>query len=147
MTIKVTGLSETRRMLNNIERFLRSTKPMKAITKDVKKRVEERTAKGRDYKNRKFEPYSPAYAKRKKKKLVNLDDTGEMLGALRTKVISPKHGRVLIKGRRAIIANIHTTGTGKQPLREFMAITKTGEAQIVKKHYDDPLLRILGRGK
>lgn len=147
MSISINGLRETRAMLNNVERFLRSTKPMKAITEDVKERVEERTAKGRDYKNRKFKPYSLAYAKKKKKTLVNLKDSGEMLGALRTQVINPKHGRVLIKGRRAIIANIHTTGTGKQPERDFMNITKTGEAKIVKEHYDDPLLKILRRGK
>ncbi len=147
MTISINGLRETRAMLNKVERFLLSTKPMKLILKDVKERIEDRTAKGKDYKNRKFEPYSEAYAKRKKKTTVDLDDTGEMLDALKTRVISPKHGVVEIKGRRAIIANIHTTGTGKMPERKFMAITKTGEAKIVKKRYDDPLLKILRRGK
>ncbi len=147
MTVKVTGLGETRAMLNRVERFLLSTKPMKLILRDVKERVEDRTASGKDYRGHKFEPYSKAYAKRKKKTKVDLDDSGEMLGTLKTKVISPKHGVVEIRGRRAIIANIHTTGTGKQPEREFMNITKSGEAKIVKKHYDDPLLRILGRGK
>jgi hypothetical protein len=119
---------------------------MELILEDVKEKVEDKTASGKDYRGHKFEPYSKAYAKRKKKKKVDLRVTGEMLDALRTRVINPKHGVVEIKGRRAIIANIHTTGTGKQPLREFMAITKSGEVKIVKKRYDDPLLRILGRG-
>ncbi len=147
MSVSINGLGETRAMLNNVERFLLSTKPMKLIVRDVRDRIKERTASGKDYKNVTFEPYSKAYAKRKKKTVVDLDDTGKMLKALKTKVINPKHGRVFIKGNRAIIANIHTTGTGKQPEREFMNITKTAEAKIVKEHYDDPLLRILGRGK
>ncbi len=147
MTVKVTGLGETRAMLNRVERFLLSAKPMKLIVEDVKEVIERKTASGKDYRGHKFESYSEAYAKRKKKTKVDLNDSGEMLGALKTKVINPKHGRVFIRGNRAIIANIHTTGTGKQPERDFMNITKTGEAKIVKKRYDDPLLRILGRGK
>ncbi len=147
MTVTINGLGETRAMLNKVERFLLSTKPMKLIVEDVKEVIERKTESGKDYRGHKFEPYSEAYAKRKKKTVVDLDDTGKMLRALKTKVINPKHGRVFIKGNRAIIANIHTTGTGKMPQREFMAITKSGEAKIVKKRYDDPLLKILRRGK
>jgi len=141
-------------MLEKLEDFLGSTKPMEGIVEDVKGRIEERTAKGRDYQNRSFAPYSEAYKKRKRKSKVDLRDTGKMLGALDTQVITPIHGKVFIKSesyggkkraRTDMIANIHTTGTGKQPQRDFMDITKTALEKFVKKHYDDKIMKILGR--
>lgn len=155
MTIKITGVEEMRRQLREINHFLDSNEPMKNVCKDVKKRILERTDHGRDYKNLKFYPYSTKYAKRKGvgRSSVDLKLTGTMLGAIETKVINPKHGQVLVMSKAMagtvaksdMIAQIHTTGTGKQPRREFMNITNTALQEFVKKHYDDEIMRILRR--
>jgi hypothetical protein len=127
---------------------------MEGVCEDVKERIKERTGKGRDYKNRSFAPYSESYKKRKGKSRVNLRDSGRMLRALDTQVITPIRGKVFVKpesyggGKRArtdMIAQIHTTGAGKQPQRDFMDITKTALKKFVKKHYDDKIMKILGR--
>lgn len=153
MTIE--GIEEVRRQLREINHLLSSNEPMKNICKDVKKRILERTERGRDYKNLKFVPYSRKYAKRKgvSKGSVNLKLTGTMLGAIETRVINPHHGQVLVMSKAMagtiaksnMIAQIHTTGTGRQPRREFMNITKTALQEFLEKHYDDEIKRILGR--
>lgn len=155
MTLEISGIEETRRQLRRINQLLDSNTPMKNICKDIKERILKRTESGRDYKNLKFAPYSTKYAKRKGVGVssVDLKLTGTMLGALETKVINPHHGQVLITSRAMagtsaksdMIAQIHTTGTGRQPKREFMNITKTALQESVKEHYDDEIMRILGR--
>ena len=155
MTIKKTGIEDTRRQLRRINDLLDSNEPMKNICKDVEKRILKRTDSGRDYRNRKFAPYSTKYAKRKGvgQSSVDLRLTGTMLGAIETRVINPKHGQVLVMSKAMtgtsaksnMIAQIHTTGTGKQPRREFMNITNKALQDFVKKHYDDEIMRILGR--
>jgi len=155
MTINVTGIEEIRRQIHGINQLLDSNMPMKNICKDVEKRILERTDSGRDYKNLKFAPYSEKYAKRKRvgRSSVDLRLTGTMLGAIETRVLNPHHGQVLITSKAMagtsaksdMIAQIHTTGTGKQPRREFMNITKTALQEFATKHYDDEIMRILGR--
>lgn len=152
---RVTGAKETIAMFRDVEKFLKSKKPMGKICEAVKGRIEKRTASGKDFSGRKFALYSESYRKRKGTSSVDLRLSGKMLGSLETKVLNPSHGRVFVKPRsyprtRAktdMLANIHTTGTGKQPQREFMNITPTGLKGIVKEHYDDPIMKILGRVK
>ncbi|MCK4760216.1 MAG: hypothetical protein KAT69_09200 [Candidatus Aminicenantes bacterium] len=153
MTIE--GIDEVRRQLRGINQLLNSNEPMKNICKDVKKRILERTERGRDYKNLKFYPYSAKYAKRKGvgQSSVDLKLTGTMLGAIETRVLNPRHGQVLVTSRAMagtiaksdMIAQIHTTGTGRQPKREFMNITDKALQDFVNEHYDDEIMRILGR--
>ena len=155
MTIKITGIDALRAQLRELNHFLDSNTPMKNICNDVEKRILERTDSGRDYKNLKFAPYSEKYAKRKRvgRSNVDLRLTGTMLGAIETRVLNPHHGQVLITSKAMagtaaksdMIAQIHTTGTGKQPKREFMNITKTALQEFATKHYDDEIMRILGR--
>ncbi|MCK5127912.1 MAG: hypothetical protein KAR42_16765 [candidate division Zixibacteria bacterium] len=155
MTLEITGIDEVRWQLRRVNQLLDSNKPMENICKDVEERILKRTDAGRDYKNMSFAPYSTKYAKKKGVGTgsVNLRLTGTMLGAIETKVFNPNHGQVLITSRAMagtsaksdMIAQIHTTGTGKQPKREFMNITKTALQESVNKHYDDEIMRILGR--
>lgn len=155
MGVKVKGIDRARRELRDIEEFLKSKKPMQGIVEDIKEGILEKTAAGHDYRGRNFSPYSEAYKKRRAKQGLstkpNLSATGAMLGALKTEVIDPGHGRVSIPGtphgeiNADMLAQIHTTGTGKQPQREFMNITKNAKRVLAKKHYDDPLLAIVRR--
>jgi hypothetical protein len=155
MSIKVTGIEETRRQLREINQLLGSNTPMKNTCKDVEERILKRTSSGRDYKNLKLHPYSAKYAKRKGvgQSSVDLKLTGTMLGAIETRVINPHHGQVLVTSKAMagtaaksdMIAQIHTTGTGKQPKREFMNITKKALQEFVNKHYDDKIMKILRR--
>ncbi|HDR68000.1 MAG TPA: hypothetical protein ENN61_02995 [Bacteroidaceae bacterium] len=121
-----------------------SHKPMEGMVEDGKELVLEKTAKGYDYKHRKFTPYSKRYAKRKGSKLVNMRLSGDMLESIITEVISHDHGRIKVTNKE-VIANVHNTGTGKQPQREFMNINKSNLAKLQKKHLDDPIMKILGR--
>lgn len=153
MSVEIRGDREIKSMLKNVEAFLKSTKPIKGIVEDVERGVEEKTEAGKDYRGRRFVPYSAPYAKKKGTTKVDLRKSGLMMGSLKTEVLNPKHGRVKIqpvrykkgKAKTDMISQIHTTGTGKQPQREFMNITKSALAKLVKKHYDDEIMRILGR--
>jgi len=141
--------------MRQVIQLLNSNKPMENICKDVEKRILKRTDSGRDYKNLKFYPYSEKYAKRKGvgRGSVDLKLTGTMLGAIETRVLNPRHGQVLVTSKAMagtsaksdMIAQIHTTGTGKQPKREFLNITPTALQEFVTKHYDNKIMEILRR--
>lgn len=156
MSVTVTGASNVRRELAEVEALISSTKPMEGFLGDAQAIILERTAGGKDYKNRSFEPYSAAYAKEKKGMTAtgrpNLKRTGTMLGAMFTKVISAVHGQIDIgavseKGRAdsEMLAQIHNTGTGKQPRREFMNLSDSTVSKLKKKWWDDPILEIVRR--
>lgn len=144
MGVKVTGAKETQDQIKAVLAHFESVKPMENICNDVKDRVLKRTATGKDYRNRKFPPYSPAYAARKGSSKVNLRLSGEMLNSIRVKVIHPQKGEVRVRSKE-LIANIHNQGIGKQPQREFMDIPETALQKIVNEHHDDVIQKILGR--
>jgi len=149
MSVEIRGIDEARAVFQSIDDFLGSKKPMQGFCDDVKQRILTKTATGQDYMSRRFKPYSKAYEKKKKQwKLVNLRVSGRMLDNISAQVISPEHGRVAVK-RRAhgkittdMLANIHSTGTGKQPQREFMNISQVGIKELVDKHYNEPLKKL-----
>ena len=154
--VRVTGIAPVRRIVENLKKFLASPKLMKLIVEDVDKRVDKLTASGLDYKGKAFHEYSDGYKTWKKRKYgsskVNLKASGKMLGAKKGIVHSARTGEIRIEshgtGKRAktdMLANIHTTGTGKQPQREFMAITDLAINKIVKKRINDPIIKIVGR--
>lgn len=147
MSVQVRGVIEARAKFQKIEAFLASPVPMRGIVKDMKEKILTDTARGHDYRGRNFEPYSAAYAKKKGTKRPNLYLSGRMLGAIRAEVVDPRHGAVFVASESesggastAMLAQIHTTGTGKQPQREFVNITPNALKVFVKKHYDDPIL-------
>jgi hypothetical protein len=149
--VMITGVSEIRRQFQEINDFLGSKKPMEGLVEDAKAVILEKTAAGRDYEHHAFTPYSEKYAKRKVSSRVNLKKSGTMLGAIKTAVPEARHGQIYVaaepepggKINADLLANIHTTGTGKQPRREFMNLSKTQKALLKKKHYDDPILEIV----
>lgn len=153
MSVRVMGIIETRGVLREIEEFLSSKKPMQEFCDGVKERILKKTAEGKDYMSRKFKAYSAAYAKRKGSKHVNLRLSGQMLDSIKSEAESPLKGRVWVEGtphgkiRSDMLANIHTTGTGKQPQREFMNISQAGIKELTKKCFDDPLLELARKAR
>jgi hypothetical protein len=147
--VKITGLTEALRQLKAVQDFLRDPQPMQDTVDDVKDLIIERTADGKDFMGRNFAPYSKAYAKRKHKTKVDLRETGEMLNSIKTKVDNPHHGQVFVSsGGRSKIAAYHNEGSylkSRLPQRRFMDISRTQLLKIVKKNFDDVLMRILGR--
>src|SRR4030042_2601809 len=123
MTVEIKGVDELVDVIDDIEALLKSPKPMQKIVEDVKELIQTKTEKGLDYTGRLFAPYSPQYAKKKGTRRANLKDTGTMLDAIKTEVLTPQHGRITVKpasypGKKAkadMLAQIHTTGTGKPP--------------------------------
>ena len=144
MGTAISGVQETKAQLNAIIAFLESTEPMQKICEEVKERILKRTKASRDYRNRKFAPYSTKYAKRKGSTKVNLRVSGEMLDSMKARAISARRGVVELLAKE-LIANIHTQGIGKQPQRDFFDITKTALQEFVNEHYDKEIMRILGR--
>jgi hypothetical protein len=151
MSVEIRGVTDAIAPFKNIESFLSSKKPMQGFCDGVRERILEKTAKGEDYKSRKFKPYSKAYAKRKGSKHVNLKVTGKMLDAIKSQAISPERGKIWVQPRSHgklnadMLAQIHSTGTGKQPQREFMNVSDRGISELIKKHYNDPI-KELARG-
>jgi len=154
MSVKTTGIAEVKQRLAGIEAFLASPKPMEGMVKDVKDTVLMKTASGLDYMGRSFKPYSKAYAKKKMGMTStgrpNLKATGTMLDAIKTEVKDPRHGAVFVSAASEkggansdMLAQIHTTGTGKQPRREFMGISDSAVKKLSKKHYDDKILELV----
>ena len=153
--IQVTGIPEVLRGLEQLDKFMQSTKPMELLTGDVKERIVDLTARSLDYRGRRFAPYSTAYAKLKRRKTgsakVNLRLSGTMMNAVSTSVSNPKKGRVFVRGdsepggriSAEWLAEIHSQGTGPQKQREFLNVTKNALAEFVKKRFDDPILNII----
>ena len=156
MSVKIMGIDTVRRELAELESLLASPKPIAGFVEDAKTEILVKTALGKDFKNRSFESYSTGYAKRKKGMTAtgrpNLKVTGTMLGAITTRVESPTHAVIDVApdaeggGANAqMLAQIHNTGTGKQPTREFMNLNNSQVAKLKKKHWDDPILAIVRR--
>ena len=146
--VKITGLTEALRQLKAVEDFLNDPQPMQDTVDDVKDLIMERTADGKDFMGRNFAPYSKAYAKRKGKTKVDLRDTGEMLNSIKTKVDNPQHGQIFVSGGRSKIAAYHNEGAflkARLPQRRFLDISRAQLLKIVKKNFDDVLMKILGR--
>lgn len=118
----IRGAAACRQELRELAAFLESKQPMQGFVDDVKRGSLEKTALGLDYRGRSFEPYSDAYAKKKKGMMAtgrpNLKVTGTMLGAMKAEVITPRHGRVSITAQSAgnintdMLAYIHSQGVG-----------------------------------
>lgn len=153
MTVKITGLAEAKQTFQKIEEFLASPKPMQGIVDDIAKEIKIKTARGLDYMGRGFKPYSKRYAERKRGMTAtgrpNLKLSGTMMDAIRTEVVDPRHGVVEVapaaepgRANASMLAQIHTTGTGKQPRREFINIAPAAVQRLTKKHYDDPILEL-----
>jgi hypothetical protein len=152
-TITITGAKGAMALLDDVVALIESPKPMQGVVNDIKAVILEKTAAGRDYANSSFNPYSESYAKAKGSRRVNLRDSGTMLDSIKAEVVDPHHGRIFVESTSEpggkinadMLAQIHNTGTGKQPQREFMNVNKTQLAAAVKKHYDDPILEIVKR--
>jgi hypothetical protein len=155
MTVRITGVTEIKQKFAAIEAFLASTKPMEGIVADIKTLILVKTSSGLDYMGRGFKAYSKAYAAKKKGMTAtgrpNLKLSGTMLDALKTEVIDARHGAVLVapvgepgsNAQSDMLAQIHTTGTGKQPQREFMNLAPAAVKKLTKKYYDDPILELV----
>ena len=146
--IRIAGLNAVTRKLQAVNEFLGSTEPMQELCEDIRDLITVKTAAGKDYMNRNFEPYSEEYARRKKKTRPDLRVKGEMMNSIEAKAESPKRGYVDVRGRRQLIAFYHNEGgpkEGKPPKRRFMDISKTGLQKLVKKCFDDPIMKLLGR--
>ena len=112
MTVKISGIVQTRQLLNNVEKFLESHKPMEDITDEAIEIIRDKTESGVDYMGRRFRKYSQAYAK-KKGSFVNLKVTGKMLSDIVRKIINAHHGKIFIRGAMAVIGAVHSQGTRK----------------------------------
>lgn len=155
MSVRITGVAEVKRQFAGIEAFLASTKPMEGIVAEIKTLILVKTASGLDYMGRSFKPYSKAYKKKKTGMTAtgrpNLKLSGTMLDAIKTEVKDPRHGAVFVAPvgepgsnvQSDMLAQIHTTGTGKQPQREFMNLAPSAVKNLTKKYYDDPILEIV----
>jgi hypothetical protein len=152
-SITITGINGAVGCLADVRALIASTKPMQGIVDDIATEIKSKTEAGKDYMARNFNPYSAAYAKKKGTTRPDLKVSGTMIGAIKTNVINPNHGKVFVdavpepKGKILAdqLAQIHNDGEGKQPKREFMNVNESKMKSFVKVHYDDPILEIVRR--
>jgi hypothetical protein len=147
-TINISGLDAVRKRFKAVNDFFNSKVPVQSIVSEIKEGILTKTAQGHDYMGRNFKPYSKAYAKKKGSSRVDLRVTGEMMDTVDTEVTDPRHGRVFIRGDRALIAQFHNKGgprPGRPPQREFFNVSKSAIQNLAKKHIDDPIMKLLGR--
>lgn len=150
-TITIQGVNGAIACLEEVQALINSPKPMEGVLSDVHARILALTAAGKNYMSRNFNPYSKAYAKKKGTSKPDLRVSGTMLDSIKTKVVSPDHGQVYVepnaepsgKINADLLDQIHNTGTGRQPEREFMNISEAQLRQSVKRHYDDKVLEIV----
>lgn len=108
----------------NLSKDLPTKKDMELAALLVKDSIFVRTSSGVSSAGTKFSGYSKRYAKREGKKVVNLQRTGKMLGAMTQKAISKNEGVVFFSNREASnLADIHhNKGVGKKKItRKFFA--------------------------
>ena len=164
-SVEFKNIVPTRKVYQDIRKLMLSKKTITGVVKDVKVEIKKKTKGSKDYKNKPFEDLTAAYKKRKSKlglgSKANMKFTGKMLGAMKTKVVSAAHGKIFIAeqpyprnpktGQKPRIdtrtlANVHNTGTGKMPKRTFMNVSESFMKKMLKKWWDKPILKILGRG-
>ena len=146
-SINISGLTNVTAILRDVSNFLSSTQPMQDCVDDCKDIIIEKTGMGVNFLHQKFAPYSPAYSKKKGKTKVDLRDTGTMLNSITAKAMSANHGKVFV-GAHSDIAEYHNEGAymkARLPQRRFMDINDTQLAALTKKHWDDPIMKLLGR--
>ena len=134
-------------MLADVESFLKDPAPMQGLVEDVKADILQKTARGVDYNGRLFAPLSKAYAKKTGKSRSNMRESGRMLDSITAKALTPSHGQVKVNDEE-LIAQFHNQGgpkSGRPPKREFMNVTPSFLAGLVKKWFDDRIMQILGR--
>jgi hypothetical protein len=149
--VTIKGVPEALKMLEDIQAVLIDPAPMQGMCDDVKTKILMNTALGLDYQGKSFEPYSEQYGKKKMGQTAtgrpNLKVTGTMLDSIQAKAFSHEHGEVRVTNEE-LIAQLHNQGgpkSGCPPKREFMNVTKNFILTLVKKWFDDPLMKIIGR--
>lgn len=88
--------------------------------------IKTRTRRGFDIQGRPFPRYSPRYARKKGKTVVNLYDTGEMQGAIDAERIDLETRRIYIRGE-AMNRRASYHQEGKRKRREWFGLTEEQE--------------------
>ena len=106
-------------------------KVFKVLAVQVKDDIIKRTKSGIDMYGNQFIPYSQKYAKKKKKTVVDLFDTGQMLGDIQSKSYHST-GIIQIKSSRSKrIASYNQNRLGKQ--RKFFGLTPQDQSKLHNK--------------
>lgn len=107
--------------------------------------------KGVDVDGRDFTPYTQKYSDWKRKKAgvhfnsrVNLNDSGKMLAAINTKVMSPESILVYVGGAPAVYGLAHQEGNSKLPRRKWFGETKE-DKNLLRKMFFDGLEKEIAR--
>lgn len=104
---------------------------LEQIAVKIKNTIYLRTQSGRDADGNQFKPYSPVYARKEGKTLVNLTKTGHLLNAMTQKVLTNSTAKVFFTNFRypngintQELALIHNkTGAGRNKVvRNFFAV-------------------------
>jgi hypothetical protein len=131
--------------ITSINDLLNNTKAiLSEVSLFAKQLIEQRTARGVDWKGLKFKDYDPSYVKARHKKglptsHVDLFATGHMMGSIKTR-IQGNTGRVYFASKlEAEKAGFHNAGDGV-PERHFFDLTPANvtEAQeIITEWFDN----------
>jgi len=117
-------------------------------TAEISTYIKERTLSGKDKNGKKFAKYANSTLKAKKKRggkfftgVVNLNDTGKMMGSLQPKRVSSKVGIVgFTRHIEAQKAARNINGSRHRPKRDFFGLSNNDKTRFIKMYKD--LLKI-----
>ena len=146
------NISAPKKMIKDVEDFYKETAWMANIVEAIRDKIKENTSEGKDYRSRNFHKYSNAYAKRKGQTKVDLELSGTMMKSVKAHVVNPLTGIVYVKANmgsdgknRAVLAEYHNYGQGRNPEREFMNVSEKFKDKVVKKYIDDEVQKIINK--
>ena len=134
-------------LLKKVPTFWEDSKIMRQLAAYGAFAIKERTARGVDYQEKEFAPYSVAYEELRRKKgravdKVNLLFKGKMLGAITTDARKGEGTIFFSSATESDKAYRHVAGLGNLPKREFFRLSRKDANFItdtLNKHIDTEL--------
>jgi hypothetical protein len=113
---------------------------MRRAGEDLADQIRERTTQGLDEDRRKFAPYAASTLARSAKRsntrgpIVDLSDTGQMMADLGVVRASRKGFGLGFRTRRSEkLADFHTSGAGRLPVRRFLGIPQSWINDLIRR--------------
>lgn len=130
-------INDISRRLSSFSNTPISSVELLASALKIKNNIFVRTASGVNFKGQNFKQYSQKYAKKEGKRqgLVNLQQTGKMLGSMTQKVIAKNTAMIFFNNAEsARLADIHTNqGAGRSKVvRKFFLPNEDDEIDVYK---------------
>ena len=137
--------------LNNLPKKIVNRDIVNYLATVLKESIRLRTLSGRDVNENSFTSYSPEYAKKEGKRIVNLTQSGQMLSSMTQKTLSNDSAMIFFASAKYQnglstndLAKIHNqTGAGRnRVVREFFGLNENLDLPKIMKAYQEEITRV-----